>query len=276
MRYSSNCKYKWNYSSAWTKQQCRSTPGIEPGTSCTQSRNHTSRPSGHYSLCKGWNILCELLYEPGPLNIPYILCHTWYLATDHNILNYGSMCFSLCLVHGWSIQITHTVGEYLIVALCVSWWDPMLTSTSLLPSNSLACWASFVAAYNSFTVFKHYVVNINAIHSDFVLIPEHIKSLLAVHYQNTLQYWKLAIITMLHKHILGPIPRYHPSSLLWLQSQCCACVLHCPSIYHMRLSSSSLCQFGIQYWCLYHFVMYTFLHFCLNCHSFGFLLNAML
>ena len=26
--------------------QPRSAPGIEPGTSCTQSKNHTSRPSG--------------------------------------------------------------------------------------------------------------------------------------------------------------------------------------------------------------------------------------
>ena len=31
----------------------RSVPGIEPGTSCTRSRNHTSRPNGrHFKKCK--------------------------------------------------------------------------------------------------------------------------------------------------------------------------------------------------------------------------------
>ena len=29
-----------------TKIKSRSDPGIEPGTSCTQSRNHASRPIG--------------------------------------------------------------------------------------------------------------------------------------------------------------------------------------------------------------------------------------
>ena len=41
-----------------------SAPGIEPGTSCTRSRNHTSRPSGHFlmKISKHYSIFLYTIY----------------------------------------------------------------------------------------------------------------------------------------------------------------------------------------------------------------------
>ena len=43
-------------------QENRAVPGIEPGTSCTRSRNHTTRPNSQCSRGRGWITVYKTQY----------------------------------------------------------------------------------------------------------------------------------------------------------------------------------------------------------------------
>ena len=106
----------------------RSAPGIEPGTSCTRSRNHTSRPSGQtrnsltntaYITSQHQNHICTHLSWSQSYSIQHYKTNYWY-HTSHftsclcnlNQQNTPATCITPCIGKHWL-----TVDDGLMVAL---------------------------------------------------------------------------------------------------------------------------------------------------------------